>query len=208
MPLSPRIVGNGNRSPSPCNSTSSSNEFTPRSKRSTLGNVFSRLTGNGNGTKSTESSPRPSVGKFLPFVSDSSCSSVDSSQLVCRQVLLGHRKPVIALCAADGLLFSASKDKTIKMWNLDSEKEEFQYSLPFITTILAFEKKQRLLFTAEGCRIHVWDTQMSFTDKALKILQESKQINFLVVDSQSRLWVAFDKYVSLITTCKVVKFNS
>lgn len=199
MPLAPRIVNNcDNRSPSPNSSTSSStSEYTPRSQTATtknrFGNVFSRLTGGSSSKTSTQSSPRPTVGKFLPFVSDTAADGV--LNLSCKRVILGHRKPIVSLCATEEYLFSSSKDKTIKMWDLHTEKEVFQYSLTSTVHLLQFEHKQKLLFTVDSSKILVWDTQMGI-DKPLKVLQESKQINFIVIDSDSRLWTAHDKYVS------------
>ena len=54
-----------------------------------------------------------------------------NSCLVCKRVILGHRKPIVALAGDEKIFFSTSKDKTIKTWHLENEKEIFQYVLNF-----------------------------------------------------------------------------
>ena len=81
------------------------------------------------------------------------------------------------------------------MWNLNTEKEMFQYSISTSVSLLQYEQRQKLLFTVDSNKIHVWDTEMGI-DKPIKVMQESKQINFIVIDENARLWTAYDKHVS------------
>ena len=191
------ISNDGNRSPSPLSTTSGSSTSTSgQTTKQRIGNVFSRLTG-GTTKQTTQNSPRPTVGKFLPYVSDSIEQGVKG--LTCRRVLLGHRKPIICLASSEDFLFSSSKDKSIKMWDLQNEKEFLQLTMPNHVSFMKFEKVQKLLFTVDGCKIQVWDTQIC-SDKPIKVLQESKNVNFIMFDEKSRLWVAFDKYVRIYIT--------
>ena len=94
------------------------------------------------------------------------------------------------------MLFSTSKDKTIKMWDLQSEKEVFQYALSFTPSSVLYESRQKLLFAIESNKIHVFDSQLCI-DKPIKVIQESKPISYAILDDNSRLWVASDKNVSI-----------
>ena len=105
-------VSRDEKSPS---TTPRSSSSTPRSQKSKLGNVWNRLTG-GSTPKDKSSS-----GRILPFCST---ENDENSGLVCKQVMVGHSKPIVAMHASfDGEYFiSSSKDKTVKVWDLTSSK--------------------------------------------------------------------------------------
>jgi len=41
------------------------------------------------------------------------------SSLHCKDLLLGHRGPISALLTVDGHLFSASHDRTVRVWRVE-----------------------------------------------------------------------------------------
>ena len=45
------------------------------------------------------------------------------SPLICSNVAEGHAKAVLSVYATDELLFSASKDRTVKVWDLCRKEE-------------------------------------------------------------------------------------
>ena len=51
-----------------------------------------------------------------------------------------------------------------------------------------------MLYLAVGNKLHIYDISISF-DKELKTIQEMKNINFVFIDNQSRLFTVQDKTV-------------
>ena len=58
-----------------------------------------------------------------------------------------------------------------------------------------------MLYLAVGNKLHIYDISISF-DKELKTIQEMKNINFVFIDGQSRLFTVQDKTVSIKIQCK------
>ena len=58
-----------------------------------------------------------------------------------------------------------------------------------------------MLYLAVGNKLHIYDISISF-DKELKTIQEMKNINFVFIDGQSRLFTVQDKTVSTKIECK------
>ncbi|QQP57323.1 Uncharacterized protein FKW44_002265, partial [Caligus rogercresseyi] len=84
------------------------------------------------------------------------------SPLICCNVAEGHSKAVLSVFATDEYLFSASKDRTVKVWDL-IRKEEVQ-SLsghPNNVVCVKYSKQNRLAFTVSSAFIKVWDLRMS-----------------------------------------------
>ena len=73
-------------------------------------NVFSRLVA---GTNIGEAS-KPLKGVINPFQG----RMAQRSPLICSSIAEGHNKSVLSVCATDELLLSASKDRTVKVWDL------------------------------------------------------------------------------------------
>ena len=55
-----------------------------------------------------------------------------------------------------------------------------------------------MLYLAVGNKLHIYDISISF-DKELKTIQEMKNINFVFIDNQSRLFTVQDKTVGTQT---------
>merc|ERR1719219_2375783 len=87
---------------------------------------------------------------------------VARSPLICSNVAEGHTKAVLSVTATDELLFSASKDRTVKVWDL-CRKEEVQ-SLeghPNNVVCVKYSEPQRLAYTVSSAFIKVWDLRMN-----------------------------------------------
>jgi len=87
---------------------------------------------------------------------------VARSPLICTNVAEGHTKAVLSVFATDELLFSASKDRTVKVWDL-CRKEEVQ-SLeghPNNVVCVKYSEQQRLAYTVSSAFIKVWDLRMN-----------------------------------------------
>ena len=75
--------------------------------------------------------------------------------------------------------------------------------LNFFTITTPFQKPNKvtvmqfwedMLYLAVGNKLHIYDISISF-DKELKTIQEMKNINFVFIDNQSRLFTVQDKTV-------------
>ena len=98
---------------------------------------------------------------------------VARSPLICSNVAEGHTKAVLSVTATDELLFSASKDRTVKVWDL-CRKEEVQ-SLeghPNNVVCVKYSEQQRLAYTVSSAFIKVWDLRMS-PSSCIKTLSSS-----------------------------------
>ena len=118
-------------------------------------NVFHRLVA---GTTIGESSKLPDKGQINPFQG----RIAPKSPLICTSVAEGHTKAVLSVYATDEWLFSASKDRTVKVWDL-CRKEEVQ-SLgghPNNVVVVKYSEQTRLAFTVSSAFVKVWDLRMN-----------------------------------------------
>ncbi|XP_068214195.1 kinesin-like protein KIF21A isoform X3 [Palaemon carinicauda] len=113
-------------------------------------NVFSRLT---SATSSTREA-RPDTGVINPHAGRVSQRSV----LACTHVAQGHSKAVLSVYATDDSLFSASKDRTVKMWDLVRGQEiQSLGGHPNNVNCVRYCESQRLCFSVSSSFIKVWD---------------------------------------------------
>ena len=129
-------------------------------------NVFHRLVA---GTNIGESS-KPDKGVIHPYQG----RIAPKSPLICTNVAEGHNKAVLSVFATDDLLFSASKDRTVKVWDL-CRKEELQ-SLgghPNNVVVVKYSEPMRLAFTASSAFVKVWDLRMGGSSSCIKTLSSS-----------------------------------
>ena len=111
-------------------------------------NVFHRLVA---GTTIGESD-LPSKGKIHPYQG----RIAPKSPLICSNVAEGHTKAVLSVFATDELLFSASKDRTVKVWDI-CRKEEVD-SLgghPNNVVCVKYSQATRMAFTVSSAFIKV-----------------------------------------------------
>lgn len=66
------------------------------------------------------------------------------------------------------------------------------FEKPDKVTVMQFWED--MLYLAVGNKLHIYDISISF-DKELKTIQEMKNINFVFIDNQSRLFTVQDKTV-------------
>uniref|UniRef100_A0A803TM01 Kinesin family member 21B n=1 Tax=Anolis carolinensis TaxID=28377 RepID=A0A803TM01_ANOCA len=132
----------------------------PRNDR----NVFSRLTSN------------QSLGSAaLLQGSGSFLLSARTAPLQCISVAEGHTKPVLCLDATDELLFSGSKDRSCKMWNLVTGQEIVSLkSHPNNVVSIKYCSHSGLVFTVSTSYIKVWDIRDSA--KCIRTLTSSGQV--------------------------------
>uniref|UniRef100_A0A3Q2P050 Kinesin-like protein KIF21B n=1 Tax=Fundulus heteroclitus TaxID=8078 RepID=A0A3Q2P050_FUNHE len=141
-------------------------------------NVFSRLTSNQTQGSALDKSDD----------SDSSLSEVlrgvinpiggvkggRTAPLQCVSVAEGHSKPVLCVDATDELLFTGSKDRTCKMWNLVTGQEIATLKgHPNNVVSVKYCPSSGLVFTVSTSYIKVWDIRDSA--KCIRTLTSSGQ---------------------------------
>lgn len=129
-------------------------------------NVFSRLTSNqtqGSALDKGVINPTGSVkgGRTAP--------------LQCVSVAEGHSKPVLCVDATDELLFTGSKDRTCKMWNLVTGQEIVTLKgHPNNVVSVKYCPSSGLVFSVSTSYIKVWDIRDSA--KCVRTLTSSGQV--------------------------------
>uniref|UniRef100_A0A8C3TJV4 Kinesin family member 21A n=1 Tax=Chelydra serpentina TaxID=8475 RepID=A0A8C3TJV4_CHESE len=127
-------------------------------------NVFSRLTVS-QGNTSVQ-------GIINPFPA-SKC--IRSSPLQCIHIAEGHTKAVLCVDSTDDLLFTGSKDRTCKVWNLVTGQEIMSLgSHPNNVVSVKYCNYTSLVFTISTSYIKVWDIRDSA--KCIRTLTSSGQV--------------------------------
>ncbi|XP_055997076.1 kinesin-like protein KIF21A isoform X10 [Ostrea edulis] len=135
--------------------------------RPTDDNVFSRLTSN---TQPPAIQP-PNRGQILPNTGKVPLSK--TAPVVCTHTAEGHTKAVLSLDATEDLLFTSSKDRTAKIWDLHTGKEVASFtSHPNNVVCVRYCPQSRLLFTVSQSYVSVWDTRTS-SRQCVKTLSSS-----------------------------------
>uniref|UniRef100_A0AAY5EW09 Kinesin-like protein KIF21B n=1 Tax=Electrophorus electricus TaxID=8005 RepID=A0AAY5EW09_ELEEL len=142
-------------------------------------NVFSRLTSNQSQGSALDKSDD----------SDSSLSEVlrgvispmaalkggRTAPLQCIAVAEGHSKPVLCLDATDELLFTGSKDRTCKMWNLVTGQEIVTLrGHPNNVVSVKYCSSSSLVFSVSTSYVKVWDIRDSA--KCVRTFTSSGQV--------------------------------
>ncbi|XP_062996831.1 kinesin-like protein KIF21B [Elgaria multicarinata webbii] len=147
----------------------------PRNDR----NVFSRLTSNqsqGSALDKSDDSDS-SVSEVLRGIINpvGGSRSARTAPLQCISVAEGHTKPVLCLDATDELLFSGSKDRSCKMWNLVTGQEIASLKgHPNNVVSIKYSSHSGLVFTVSTSYIKVWDIRDSA--KCIRTLTSSGQV--------------------------------
>ncbi|XP_042323277.1 kinesin-like protein KIF21A isoform X2 [Sceloporus undulatus] len=143
-------------------------------------NVFSRLSVSQGNTsvqqdKSDESDSSLSEvhrGIINPF---SSSKSVRTSPIQCIHIAEGHTKAVLCVDCTDDLLFTGSKDRTCKVWNLVTGQEIMSLGgHPNNVVSVKYCNYTSLVFTVSTSYIKVWDIRDSA--KCIRTLTSSGQV--------------------------------
>ncbi|KAM9321575.1 kinesin-like protein KIF21B [Gastrophryne carolinensis] len=142
-------------------------------------NVFSRLTSN------------QSTGTALDKSDESDCSFSDISRgvispigglkgartapLQCVAIAEGHTKPVLCVDATEELLFTGSKDRTCKLWNLVTGQEIGSLrGHPHNVVSVKHCSNSGLVLTASASCVRVWDIRDSA--RCIRTLMSSGQV--------------------------------
>lgn len=125
--------------------------------------------------KSDESDPSLSEvhrGIINPFPA---CRGIRASFLQCVHVAEGHTKAVLCVDSTDDLLFTGSKDRTCKVWNLVTGQEIMSLGVhPNNVVSVKYCNYTSLVFTVSTSYIKVWDIRESA--KCIRTLTSSGQV--------------------------------
>ncbi|XP_043277094.1 kinesin-like protein KIF21A isoform X2 [Venturia canescens] len=130
-------------------------------------NVFSRLTAT---RQPLPSDPQPTKGVISQFPG----KVQPKAPLQCTHVAEGHSKAVLAIFATEDLLFSGSKDRTVKVWDLGTGLENLTLSgHPNNVVAVKYSVAHRLLFSVSAAYVKVWDLRAG--NNCIKTLFSSGQ---------------------------------
>ncbi|CAK9822517.1 Kinesin-like protein KIF21A [Anthophora retusa] len=114
-------------------------------------NVFSRLTAS---RQPATTEPQPMKGIISQYEGKAQPRAV----LQCAQVAEGHSKAVLTICATSDLLFSGSKDRTVKVWDLGTGIENLTLTgHPNNVVAVKYSPIYNLLFSVSSAYVKVWD---------------------------------------------------
>ena len=84
--------------------------------------------------------------------------SISSAGIICTHVAEGHKKAVLSVQANDHLLFSGSKDRSVKVWNLVTGQEILTLDgHPNNVSIVRQCPTTNLVYSVSLCYVKVWD---------------------------------------------------
>ncbi|XP_037551754.1 LOW QUALITY PROTEIN: kinesin-like protein KIF21A [Nematolebias whitei] len=96
------------------------------------------------------------------------------AKIQCVHVAEGHTKPVLCVDATDDLLFTGSKDRTCKVWNLVTGQEIMSLA-DHPSSVVSVRYTSSLVFTVSTAYIKVWDIRDSA--KCIRTLTSSGQVS-------------------------------
>ncbi|XP_048213389.1 kinesin-like protein KIF21B isoform X3 [Perognathus longimembris pacificus] len=98
-----------------------------------------------------------------------------TAPLQCVSMAEGHTKPILCLDATDELLFTGSKDRSCKMWNLVTGQEIAALKgHPNNVVSIKYCSHSGLVFSVSTCYVKVWDIRDSA--KCVRTLTSSGQV--------------------------------
>uniref|UniRef100_A0A8C8JCE5 Kinesin motor domain-containing protein n=1 Tax=Oncorhynchus tshawytscha TaxID=74940 RepID=A0A8C8JCE5_ONCTS len=97
-----------------------------------------------------------------------------AARLQCVHVTEGHTKPVMCVDCTDDLLFTGSKDRTCKVWNLVTGQEIMSLG-DHPSSVVSVRYCSSLVFTVSTAYIKVWDIRDSA--KCIRTLTSSGQVS-------------------------------
>ncbi|KYN06791.1 Kinesin-like protein KIF21A [Cyphomyrmex costatus] len=130
-------------------------------------NVFSRLTAS---RQLIASEPQPMKGIISQYQGKMQPRAI----LQCSHVAEGHSKAVLTICVTSDLLFSGSKDRTVKVWDLETGIESSTLSgHPNNVVAVKYSAVHQLLFSVSAAYVKVWDLRSG--NNCIKTLFSSGQ---------------------------------
>ncbi|KAM5334060.1 kinesin-like protein KIF21A isoform 9-T9 [Glossophaga mutica] len=131
-------------------------------------NVFNRLT-----VSQGNTSVQQDKGIINPFPAS---KGIRASALHCAHIAEGHTKAVLCVDSTDDLLFTGSKDRTCKVWNLVTGQEIMSLGgHPNNVVSAKYCNYTSLVFTVSTSYIKVWDIRDSA--KCIRTLTSSGQVS-------------------------------
>ncbi|XP_072510410.1 kinesin-like protein KIF21A isoform X9 [Notamacropus eugenii] len=122
------------------------------------------------GEKSKTKEPKQGIINPFPAL-----KSIKSSPLQCIHIAEGHTKAVLCIDSTDDLLFTGSKDRTCKVWNLVTGQEIMSLGgHPNNVVSVKYCNYTSLVFTVSTSYIKVWDIRDSA--KCIRTLTSSGQV--------------------------------
>uniref|UniRef100_A0A8D0CWK1 Kinesin family member 21A n=1 Tax=Sander lucioperca TaxID=283035 RepID=A0A8D0CWK1_SANLU len=118
----------------------------------------------------TKGSDHKSIGVINPVTAP---KNNRGAKLQCVYVAEGHTKPVLCVDATDDLLFTGSKDRTCKVWNLVTGQEIMSLA-DHPSSVVSVRYTSSLVFTVSTAYIKVWDIRDSA--KCIRTLTSSGQV--------------------------------
>ncbi|XP_045409980.1 kinesin-like protein KIF21A isoform X4 [Lemur catta] len=135
-------------------------------------NVFNRLTVSQGNTSVQQDNRSSRRGIINPFPAS---KGIRASPLQCIHIAEGHTKAVLCLDSTDDLLFTGSKDRTCKVWNLVTGQEIMSLGgHPNNVVSVKYCNYTSLVFTVSTSYIKVWDIRDSA--KCIRTLTSSGQV--------------------------------
>ncbi|XP_011051088.1 PREDICTED: kinesin-like protein KIF21A isoform X1 [Acromyrmex echinatior] len=130
-------------------------------------NVFSRLTAS---RQLIASEPQPMKGIISQYQGKIQPRAI----LQCSHIAEGHSKAVLTICVTSDLLFSGSKDRTVKVWDLETGIESSSFSgHPNNVVAVKYSSVHQLLFSVSAAYVKVWDLRSG--NNCIKTLFSSGQ---------------------------------
>uniref|UniRef100_A0A8C9MTG4 Kinesin family member 21B n=1 Tax=Serinus canaria TaxID=9135 RepID=A0A8C9MTG4_SERCA len=144
----------------------------PRNDR----NVFSRLTSTQSQGSALDNKGNPDQDSTWGIINPvGGTKNARTAPLQCVSVAEGHTKPVLCLDATDELLFTGSKDRSCKMWNLVTGQEIASLKgHPNNVVSIKYCSHTGLVFTVATSYIKVWDIRDSA--RCVRTLTSSGQV--------------------------------
>ncbi|XP_061496306.1 kinesin-like protein KIF21A isoform X4 [Rhineura floridana] len=141
-------------------------------------NVFSRLTVSQGNTSVQQDKSDESDSSLLEvhrgIINPFSSSKCGRSPIQCIHIAEGHTKAVLCVDSTDDLLFTGSKDRTCKVWNLVTGQEIMSLGgHPNNVVSVKYCNYTSLVFTVSTSYIKVWDIRDSA--KCIRTLTSSGQ---------------------------------
>uniref|UniRef100_A0A7N6BT94 Kinesin motor domain-containing protein n=1 Tax=Anabas testudineus TaxID=64144 RepID=A0A7N6BT94_ANATE len=119
---------------------------------------------------SAQSSRPAGIGVINPVTAPKSSRG---AKLQCVYVAEGHTKPVLCVDATNDLLFTGSKDRSCKVWNLVTGQEIMSLA-DHPSSVVSVRYTSSLVFTVSTAYIKVWDIRDSA--KCIRTLTSSGQV--------------------------------
>lgn len=122
-------------------------------------------------------------GVIAPFTAKS--QSYDKhSPLICTHVAEGHSRSVLSVCATNDVMFTGSKDNTVKIWDLHTGQEMSSLvDHPDSVSVVRYNEFNRLAFSVSKSYIKVWDPRES-PARCIKTLNSSGLLSAMTSASQ------------------------